>query len=115
MSNIKEKKRIADNVAFYMTMNGYTKRTFAKAVGIGQNTITSVITGKMRNQKKFDKYIHDITEKLQLEIDYFKKEQVEIAAEPIKFQDENKLHLGDEKFNTLSLMLKIGEIHYEWE
>ncbi|WP_163654422.1 hypothetical protein [Listeria sp. PSOL-1] len=113
MKSSVEKQRIANNISLYIKLNGYTQRTFAKVAGISQSTMASITTGRMRNGNKFNRYIANITEQLGLEANYFSKKQEEITAAPIKFQDETKLHTSDEKFSALSLMLKIGEIHYK--
>ncbi|EEO3414568.1 hypothetical protein G6H56_001198 [Listeria monocytogenes] len=113
MKNKAEKQRIATNLSLYMKINGYTHRTFALAVGISQNTLKALMIGKMRNENKFQKYISQFTESLALEEKFFEQPKEAITAAPITFQDTNKMHLGDEKFNAISLMLKIGEIHYE--
>ncbi|PZF89315.1 hypothetical protein C1903_06435 [Listeria ivanovii] len=114
MKNKAEKQRIATNLSLYMKINGYTNRTFALAVGISQNTLKALMIGKMRNESKFQKYIMQITESLALEENFFEQPKEAITTAPITFQDTNKkMHLGDEKFNAISLMLKIGEIHYE--
>ncbi|EUJ25394.1 hypothetical protein MFLO_15493 [Listeria floridensis FSL S10-1187] len=115
METLNELQRMAENMTIYMSINGYTKRTFAKVTGISQNTMQAITSGKIKNEKKLSRYINVVTEKLQLEPDYFKQSREEISKAPIKYQDEEKLHTGNEKFNALSLMLKIGEIHYEWE
>ncbi|WP_239256056.1 hypothetical protein [Listeria ilorinensis] len=120
MKVLSEKQRIADNVAIYMKLNAYTNRTFAKAVGLSQSNVTSVVNGKIRNEKKFTKYIRTMTEQLGLEENYFVQPMENITSQPINFRDtskigadDSKLQTGNEKFNALSLMLKIGEIHYE--
>ncbi|WP_167630187.1 hypothetical protein [Listeria valentina] len=115
METLNELKQIMENMTIYMSINGYTKRSFAKATGISQNTFAAMLAGKIKNEKKAVRYIEQATEKLNLEQDYFKKSREEIMQAPINYQDEEKLHIGNEKFNALSLLLKIGEIHYKWE
>lgn len=108
-----EKERIAKNLAIYMKMNGYTERSFAQATKLPQTTLHAMTTNKIKKTAKFHKYLDKICNNLGLKTDYFSKDQTEITAAPIKYHDESSLHLGDEKMRAISLLLKIGEIHYK--
>ncbi|MBA3925878.1 hypothetical protein HCJ66_05455 [Listeria sp. FSL L7-1582] len=108
-----EKKRIAENVNLYIRLNGFTKRSFAKATNFSQSTAEAILNGKVISNAKFNKYIVNITETLGLDAHYFKQDKEALLSMPIHYQEEeDKIHIGDEKYNTISAMLKIGDVYY---
>ncbi|CAM4098926.1 MULTISPECIES: hypothetical protein [Listeria] len=108
-----EKKRIAENINLYIRLNGFTKRSFAKATNFSQATAEAILNGKVRSNTKFNKYIVRVTEKLGLDTHYFKQDKETLLSMPIHYQeDDEKIHIGDDKYNTISAMLQIGDVYY---
>ena len=65
------KETIAENLAMFIRLKGYSKSSFAKKTNISRPTLDQILDGQSPNEKTFMKQIEKIATAFQLTQDYF--------------------------------------------
>lgn len=83
MNLFQERKKIGENLATYIRLKGYSKSSFAKLINLSRPTLDKILAGDSTNIKKFEEQIEQISQSLNLSVDYFLQKPVVI---PEKWQ-----------------------------
>ncbi|MEK5037648.1 XRE family transcriptional regulator [Sporosarcina sp. FSL K6-3457] len=97
MSAFIRKEQIAEHLALFIRLRGYSKSSFAKKVNLSRPTINQILIGNSPNETIFNKQIKEIELAFQLPAGYFlATPQIESSMWPspsLQFSD----HLQDER------------------
>jgi transcriptional regulator with XRE-family HTH domain len=71
MNLFENRKLIGKNLTSYMILNGYSKLSFSKLVGISRPTLYRILNGTSPDPKRYEEQIEIILDVLDLPKDYF--------------------------------------------